>query len=152
MPEGDELSSERAAGPILAAIRRLIRDHQGAGVVEFAFVIPIAILLTIGAVEVGRAVWAQASIIQAAKETARFASVRGSASGMAATEDELVALALQLADLPPEHTSAVVTWAPDNRPGGMMTVTIQHDFTPLTSAFDGASFTFNATASMTVVR
>jgi hypothetical protein len=33
-----------------------------------------------------------------------------------------------------------------------VTVTIQHEFTPVTTPFDGAVFTFNATASMTVVR
>jgi hypothetical protein len=71
-----------------AAIRRLIRDGRGGVAIEFAFLIPIAILLTIGSVEVARAVSVQASINQAAKETVRFASVRASASGAAATKAE----------------------------------------------------------------
>jgi Flp pilus assembly protein TadG len=127
-------------------------DQAGSTAVEIAFVGPLAILLTFGAVETGRALFAEAAITQAAKETARFASVRGTASGAAATEAELEAMALQLADLSVRDTSAAVSWDPDNSPGGVVTVTIQHDFTPLTLPFAGRTFTFDATASMTVTR
>jgi hypothetical protein len=61
-------------------------------------------------------------------------------------------MALQLADLPVAETSAAVSWTPDNTPGGVVTVTMQHDFTPLTMPFEGTTFTFDATASMTVTR
>lgn len=114
--------------------------------------IPIAILLTIGSIEVARAVSAQASINQAAKETVRFASVRGSASGAAATESDLETLAVDLVDLTYGTTSADVTWNPDNSPGGVVTVDIQTTFTPLALPFFDGSYTFTSTASMTVVR
>lgn len=136
----------------LTGLDRLLGDQRGGGAVEFAFAAPLAIMLTLGAAETARALSAQAAITQAVKETARFASVRGTASGAAATKDELEALAQQLANLPAEYTTAVVSWNPDNSPGGVVTVTMQHDFTPLTTPFDGSTFTFNATASMTVVR
>ena len=131
---------------------RLLRDQRGAAIVEWAFAGPIAIMLTLGAVEIGRAIFAQASITQAVKETARFASVRGAASGAAATTDQLAAMAYQLAGLGKTGTAANVTWAPDNRPGSQVTITMQHDFAPLTTPFNGSSFTFNATASMTILR
>jgi Flp pilus assembly protein TadG len=44
---------------VLAAIKSLVRDGRGGVAIEFAFVIPIAILLTFGAVEVARAVSVQ---------------------------------------------------------------------------------------------
>jgi Flp pilus assembly protein TadG len=131
---------------------RLLRDERGSTIVEWAFVGPIAILLTLGAVEMGRALFAQAAITQAVKETVRFASVRGAASGAEATVDELEAMARQLADLADAETQVAVAWAPDNRPGSVVTVTMQHDFQPVTTPFDGSTFTFDATASMTIVR
>jgi Flp pilus assembly protein TadG len=91
MPMGDAMSTKPRALVTLAAIDRLVSDRHGGVAIEFAFVIPIAILLTVGAVEVARAVSVQASISQAAKETVRVASVRGSASGAAATEAQLEA-------------------------------------------------------------
>lgn len=120
--------------------------------VEFAFIIPIAILLTVGAVEVARAVSVQASISQAAKETVRFASVRGSASGAAATEAQLEAMAVQLADLADASTSAAVTWDPDNSPGSVVTVDMQTTFSPVVLPFGPSSYGFTSTASMTIVR
>jgi Flp pilus assembly protein TadG len=137
---------------VLAPIDRLVGDRRGGVAIEFAFVIPLAILLTIGAVEVARAVSVQASISQASKETVRFASVRGSASGAAATEAQLETMAVQLADLADASTSAAVTWSPDNNPGGVITVDMQTTFSPVALPFGPSSYTFNATASMTVVR
>jgi Flp pilus assembly protein TadG len=137
---------------VLAPIARLVGDRRGGVAIEFAFIIPIAILLTIGAVEVARAVSVQASINQAAKETVRFASVRGSASGAAATETQLEAMAVQLADLADAGTTAAVSWNPDNTPGSVVTVDMQTTFTPAVLLFGPSSYTFTSTASMTIVR
>jgi Flp pilus assembly protein TadG len=137
---------------ILATTGRLMADRRGAAAIEFAFIVPIAILLTIGAVEAARAVSVQASINQAAKETVRFASVRGSASGAAVTETQLEAMAVELADLADAGTSADVSWDPDNSPGGVVTVDMQTSFTPAVLLFGPSSYTFTSTASMTIVR
>ena len=137
---------------VLAATARLVGDRRGGVAIEFAFIIPIAILLTIGAVEVARAVSVQASINQAAKETVRFASVRGTASGAAATEAQLEAMAVQLANLADASTSAAVTWSPDNSPGSVVTMDMQTTFSPVALPFGPSSYTFTSTASMTIVR
>ena len=146
------MRSQPRMAPVLAAITRLIAEPRGGVAVEFAFVIPIAIVLTVGAVEGARAISAQASINEAAQETARFASVRGSASGAAATEVDLEAMAVQLAELTNETTSANVTWDPDNNPGGVITVDMQTTFTSVALPFGPSSYTFMSTASMTIVR
>ena len=137
---------------LLAPLARLTGDRRGGVAIEFAFIIPLAILLTIGAIEAARAVSVQASISQAAKETVRFASVRGSASGDAATEAELEAMALDLADLANGSTSATVTWDPDNKPGSAVTVDMQTTFSPAVLLFGPSSYTFTSTASMTIAR
>ena len=141
----------RAVG-ILAAIARLVGDRRGGVAIEFAFIIPIAILLTIGAIEVARAVSVQASINEAAKATVRYASVRGSASGAAATQSQLETMAVQLADLADASTTAAVSWDPDNSPGSAVTVDMQTTFSPVVLLFGSSSYTFTSTASMTVVR
>jgi Flp pilus assembly protein TadG len=146
------METQRRMPGVLAPISRLVGDRRGGVAIEFAFIIPIAILLTFGAIEVARAVSVQASINQAAKETVRFASVRGSASGAAATEAQLEAMAVQLADLADASTSAAVTWAPDNRPGSLVTVDMQTTFAPIALPFGPSSYTFTSTASMTIVR
>jgi Flp pilus assembly protein TadG len=146
------MNTQHRVPGFLAAIARLLGDRRGGVAIEFAFIIPIAILLTIGAVEVARAVSVQASISQAAKETVRYASVRGSASGAAATEAQLEAMAVQLAELADAGTSAAVTWNPDNSPGGVVTVDMQTTFSPVALPFGPSSYTFTSTASMTIVR
>jgi len=146
------MSTQRRVFSWSAAIDRLVSDRGGGVAIEFAFVIPLAILVTIGAVEVARAVSVQASISQAAKETVRFASVRGSASGSAATEAELETMAVQLAGLADASTLAAVNWNPDNSPGSVVTMDMQTTFSPVALPFGPSSYTFNATASMTVVR
>lgn len=44
---------------------------------EFALVIPIFLVILIGMVDMGRAVWANNAVANAAREAARFASVHG---------------------------------------------------------------------------
>jgi Flp pilus assembly protein TadG len=142
----------RLAARFADRLRALAVDRCGASAVEAAFTLPVVVLLTLGAVELGRVVWAQASINHAVKETARFAAVRGAASGAAATEDQLQAMALQLAELPASTLIPAVIWNPDNFPGGVVTVQLQHTFSPMALPFGPDSFTFSSTASMTIVR
>jgi Flp pilus assembly protein TadG len=146
------MEPKRKTASMLARLARLPADRRGGVAIEFAFIIPIAILLTIGAIEVARAVSVQASISQAAKETVRFASVRGSASGAPATEAQLEAMAVELADLADASTSASVAWDPDNKPGSDVTVAMQTTFSPVVLLFGPSSYVLTSTASMTIVR
>lgn len=50
---------------------------RGQGLVEFALVLPIFLVILIGMVDLGRAIWANNSVANAAREAARFASVHG---------------------------------------------------------------------------
>jgi hypothetical protein len=56
---------------------------RGQALVEFAFVLPVFMLLLFGMVDLGRIVWANNSLGNAAREGARFAIVHG---GSKATE------------------------------------------------------------------
>ena len=59
-------------------MRGLNRDRsRGQGMVEFGLVLPIFLAILIGMVDIGRAVWANNAVANAAREAARFASVHG---------------------------------------------------------------------------
>jgi Flp pilus assembly protein TadG len=60
-------------------MRGVLRRERslGQGLAEFGLVLPIFVALLIGMVDVGRAVWANNSVANAAREAARFASVHG---------------------------------------------------------------------------
>lgn len=58
-------------------IRRGDSRSRGQGLVEFALVLPVFMVILIGMVDLGRAIWANNSAANAAREAARFASVHG---------------------------------------------------------------------------
>lgn len=53
------------------------RPSRGQALVEFSLVIPIFLVMLMGVVDVGRAIWAQNSLASAVREAARFAIVHG---------------------------------------------------------------------------
>ena len=61
----------------LSNLRRFWRDRRGTAMIEFAFVAPVLFALTIGTIDVGRLVWSVSMLHHMARETTRFASVRG---------------------------------------------------------------------------
>jgi Flp pilus assembly protein TadG len=50
---------------------------RGQSLVEFALVLPLFLVMLMGVVDVGRAIWAQNSLASAAREGARYAIVHG---------------------------------------------------------------------------
>lgn len=53
------------------------RPDRGQGLVEFALVLPIFLAILVGMVDIGRAVWANNAVANAAREAARYAAVHG---------------------------------------------------------------------------
>ncbi len=62
------------------ALRRLFGCRRGATAVEFGLVVTPFLVMVLGAVEVGRALWIQATLQYAVEEAARFAIVNTSSS------------------------------------------------------------------------
>ncbi|MGH2500686.1 MAG: TadE/TadG family type IV pilus assembly protein [Candidatus Limnocylindria bacterium] len=59
---------------------RPLRGDRGQSVVEFALVLPLALLLVVGIVDAARAVWAANALTAAAREGTRYAIVHGAQS------------------------------------------------------------------------
>lgn len=70
------------------ALKRLIRNEEGAAAVEAAFGLPVFLLTMALIIEFGRLIYAQGALMFAAEETTRFATVHYDA-----TVDELAAVA-----------------------------------------------------------
>lgn len=87
--------------------RLLVRhgDERGASMVEFALVLPVFLLLLFGLFDVGRLVYVNNAVSEAAREGARWGSVAGrsnSSTGVAGIKTQTVAAM-------PGVTGAVIT-------------------------------------------
>jgi Flp pilus assembly protein TadG len=58
--------------------QRRANVRGGAALVEFAFVLPVVLLLIVGAIDIGRALAVQQALTEAARAAARLSAVRGS--------------------------------------------------------------------------
>jgi Flp pilus assembly protein TadG len=79
MPHDDDHGGQLMFGNVLRRPRR--RDHRGQALVEFALVLPILLLLIFGLVDLGRAIYAQNALSEAAREGARYGSVQARSAG-----------------------------------------------------------------------
>ena len=117
------------------------RRQAGQSLVEFALLLPVLILIFMGIVDFGRAIYAYNAVSNAAREGARLAIVdqRTGAGGayLAAIEAANQATAL---GLDPTNASQVLMTFPNPAPGNCavisagcpVSIRVQYQFTPLT--------------------
>ena len=58
-------------------IAKFFKKRQGQGIVEFALIVPVFLLLVFGILEVGRVLYAQLLVTEAAREGARAVAISG---------------------------------------------------------------------------
>src|SRR4051794_24295653 len=83
----DTMLHDRPARP--SEFMRCRKCRKGSVAIEFALIIPVALMVLVGIVEVGRAMWIRASLQFAVEEGARYMMVHQNAA-----DDELSAFAL----------------------------------------------------------
>jgi len=99
--------------------------------IEGALVFVVFALLITAVVEVGVVAFAGNAVTFAAQAAARYASLRGAASGHAATDADIQACAARYTSpLNPEDLSVTVAWSPDHSPGSSVEVTVTYTFRP----------------------
>ncbi|MGH9943141.1 MAG: TadE/TadG family type IV pilus assembly protein [Pyrinomonadaceae bacterium] len=111
-----------------AAGRNTQQGERGAYLVEFAVASLVFFLMLFGVMEFGRAIWAYNSMAHAAREGARYAIVRGSESGRAASTTDVEAYVRDRAGL--NTAQVTTTWVPDNKPGSEVQVSVRYNFQP----------------------
>ena len=106
-----------------------LRDRRASAAVEFALVAPVFLLLTVGAIDVGRLVWSASALNHLARETTRYASVRGAESQVPATQSGLQTfVANRLIAMNPNDLTVTVTWDPNNNAGNTVQVQLDYQF------------------------
>jgi Flp pilus assembly protein TadG len=91
-------------------MRQRARDERGASAVEFAFIVPLLILLVVGIAEFGRAFQVQSTLSAAAREGVRTMALQNDPAAARATVENVAA------SLNPVVTDSQITISPATCP------------------------------------
>ncbi len=117
--------------------------------VEFALVISLLLLIVLGIMNFGLALWAYSAMAHVAREGARYAIVRGSESGRAATAAEIRNYVQGRAG-PLGPVQVTTSWIPDNKPGSVVEVRVQYNFSPVLPLVPAGTITLASTSRMVI--
>ena len=145
--------------------RRAIGDDRGANLVEFALLSIPFLMITLGLIDFGRAIFAYNALVNGTREAARVAIVRGSHSGSPITAAQVTAVVQNRAvGLNPAGVTVNVTWngqtcpappagcTPNNDPGNMIRIVSTYTFQPLTTFAINRTITLRSRAEMMIHR
>ena len=127
--------------------------RRGSALIESALATTAFLLLIAGIMEFGFIGFAANTVAFAAHRAARFASVRGGASGHPATVSDIQAEARgNIAALDPGDITVNVSWSPDNNPGSAVQVTVIYTFAPALLSVSSTSMPLQCTARATIAQ
>ena len=126
---------------------------RGGALVEGAVVFLVFGVLIAGMMEVGIVGLAGSAVTFAAHRAARFASLRGSSSGHAATVSDIQASATDsAAPLNPANLTVSVAWMPNNNPGSSVQVTVAFVLRPSVLPLSAHILTLQSTARQRIAQ
>jgi Flp pilus assembly protein TadG len=138
--------------------RVTMKLHRRAGqaVAEFAFVLPLFLLIMSGTIEFGRAYIAYAQLLQAAQEGARYGAVLPNTRDDAAIRTRVQQLApggaadtVTISSTVSPTSNTAVTASSRTR-GNVLTVAIQHNQSLLVPLLPFSQFSMTVTTSMVI--
>src|SRR5437870_5698226 len=117
-------------------------------------------MMLFGAIEFGIAVWKYNTLASLAQDGARWAAVRGSTctTPCVPADNDNVQTYVQgrAVGISSAALTVTTTWpdggSPSNAAGKTVQVTVQHDFTPLTTLIPHATLSLHSTAQMKIAR
>lgn len=119
---------------------------------EFALIAIPCLMLFFGIMNFAMALYDYDFVGYSAQAAARYAIVHGATGNPVASSTDvknyvvgLVAGVMDTAQL-----TVNTTWAPNNKPGGMVSVTVGYTFKPLTSLVSKVNITLSQTAAMVI--
>lgn len=149
--------------------RQRRRREKGSSMVELALCFLGFMLLTVGSMEFGLAVYAYNSCSYLARDASRWASVRGSQSQTATTCDStkgvadgcpanatdvqnyVLSQAVGLDNSKFTWTSNSIAWTPNNNPGAEVSVTVAYTVVPLAGLALQQNLNVSSTSQMEIV-
>lgn len=129
-----------------------LRDEEGSALVEFALVLPVALLFLFGNVQCALALFSFGNATYACRVAARYASLHSVDSLAPATAVTIDSSARALLWTTPVNVSVQSTWTPSNSVGSTVTVSVRETLPfaiPFTSI---AQFTVGSTTQRTILR
>jgi len=107
----------------------MLRDERGSLLVELALIAPMLVLITVATIDFGRILWVDTTLEPAAKESSRFASIRGAESFNPATNSDIDSFARSRAvGVDPGGLTVTVTWSPNNSSGSAVRVRLSYQY------------------------
>lgn len=132
----------------------LWRDRRGVAALEFALTAVPVLILMLATVEFGRLLADQYALSLGVERAARFAVVHGSQSVLPASgadiSGQFYAAAAPFLGAGTGGAVVTVTFAPDNAPGSVVTVSATYDFLPVSLLEAIPALTLSAQASDTI--
>ena len=133
-------------------IRNLRLDRRGATMVEMALALMVCLLLVIGIIEFGRAVWTYNTLAHATRQGARYAMAHGSLATPATANGVSTWVKNSAVGLNKSDISVTTTWPSGVKRNGMVSVHSEYTFRPAagTLLFRQGSLTFRSTSTVYV--
>ena len=108
---------------------KLLKDRSGTAFIEFGILASIFITLSFGIIDFGRMMWLNNTVEHVAAEGARYAAVRGSNKASPVNATQVTTYVQDRATgIPAADMNISVTWAPNNNPGGSVTVLVIYNY------------------------
>ena len=127
------------------------RRERGSAMVELALSLLAFLLLTLGSMEFGWAIYSYNYCSFLAQSGARWASTNGSMSPTPATLSSLTAyIQSQSVGMDLSLLTVGATWTPDNNPGSDVTVTVGYTIKPLAGFAIKQNFNVLSTAEYVI--
>lgn len=131
---------------------RRFGSRRGGTLVESALVFLVFAVLMAGIMELGVVGFASNSVAYAAHRAARFASLRGGASGHPAGIADIQASATSAAaPLNPLNLNVAVQWLPNNHAGSSVQVTVSYAIRPAILPLSNTALTLQSVARARIV-
>jgi Flp pilus assembly protein TadG len=124
--------------------------QRGSGLVEGALCFTAFLFLTFGVMEFSMAIYAYNFCSYAAQDAARWASTRGANYPTPVKASDVQSHVTNQAVGLTNTVTVTTTWAPDNKPGSTVQVTVQYSVIPLTGVALHSNLQLGSTAQMVI--
>jgi Flp pilus assembly protein TadG len=139
--------------------RRRQDQRRGSTIIEFSLAFTAFIMLLMGLMEFGRAVWTFSTLSHAVSQAARFATLHGSGNPVMVNGNDATATAISnlvkanSIGLDPSQVSVNTVWSPNNDRGSEFTVTASYPLSMMMGSFffRGGTLTINDQANGVVL-
>jgi Flp pilus assembly protein TadG len=135
---------------------RAARRSSGGGqaVAEFALVITPCLTLFFGVINFALALYCYDFVCYGAQQAVRYATVHGSTATTVASSTDVhnYVNSLVVGVLNTSSMTVTTTWAPNNKPGSVVTVAVSYNFPPLTSLVSSVTIPLTRTAAMVITQ